>query len=929
MAVPIALTVNGVEHFLELTENEPITLLEYLRHHLGLMGAKNGCGQGHCGACTVIVDGQAKRACLLKLVRLDGSEVETVENLSRDGELHPLQTAFLRLNAVQCGFCTPGMLMSAKALLDRNPDPSEREIRTALAGNICRCTGYLPVLRAVRQAAAVLRGEAPSAGSSVETAVGGVGQSPQRRDGRAKVTGQPIYADDMVLPEMVYGKLLLSAQAHARIIRIDTGEAEKAPGVVAVLTARDIPGRNGFGLLNPHQPVLAGEVVRFLGDPVALVLAESAAEAEAALPLIQVVYQPLPGIFSPAEAQEPGAEPIHAHGHIISQTRVRRGDVEAGFRQAAAIVEADYQVPFVEHAYLEPEAGLSCPDGQGGVILWTASQGSHAFREMIAASLALAEDKVRVIYTPAGGAFGGKEEPTVQIHCALGSLLTDRPVKMTLSRMESIRMSTKRHAERMHYRLGASEDGRLLAFEAQVDADTGAYDSLGKPVVFRSGVVTAGPYQIPHVRIDSTGWYTNNPPGGAFRGFGSTQVAFAAEVTMDMLARQLGLDPFQLRRINALESGAETVTGQVLGPGVGYLETLAAVETALQAERDRYQPAPGKKLGVGIASAYKNVGIGSGKSDLAGAILELDPQAGILLKVGAADMGQGSDTVLAQIAHEVTGIPLEEIQVVSNDTALCPSGQVTTASRQTYVSGQAVLQAAEKFRRDLIAALDGKPADQLLYQPKQVRCGEQGSYISWRELARRLQSEKRPLRAEATYVAPRTYPLPDHHTPLPGEDPELFNIHFAYVFATQAAIVQCDEVSGETQVLKVIAATDIGRAIHPEMAKGQVEGAVVMGIGYALSESFITDQGRIVSDTLAKLKLPRSSDAPEIDVILIEKEQPDGPFGAKGMGELPINPTAPAVINAIYDALGVRICSLPASPEKVRQALAEKNRGKG
>lgn len=919
--VLVKLTVNGKAY--QAVVDSQLTLLDFLRNRLGLMGAKNGCGKGQCGACTVIVDGRARRSCTSKVARLDGAKIETIEGLAQDGVLHPLQLAFLKTGAIQCGFCTPGMVMAAKALLDQNRNPAVNDIKEALKFNLCRCTGYIAIIQAVQLAAAVLRGEAEFPPDED----GALGKSVVRKDALKKVTGQPIYADDLTLPGLLYGKILYSDYPYAEIVSIDTSEAEKSEGVAAVATAKDVPGRNTFGLLNPNQQFIAEKRVLYIGDSLAVVYAETPEQAEAALRRIKVEYKPLNGIFTPEEAMREDAPLLYEKGKTVSRTRVRRGDVEKGFAECDVIIEADYEVPFVEHAYMEPESALASLGEDGVVTVRTASQGSYPFRDMIAETLNMPPDKVRIIGTPAGGAFGGKEEPTVQLHCALGALLTGRPVKITMTREESIRVSTKRHAEKMHYKLGASKEGKLLAFEANVIADTGAYDSLGLPVVFRSGVVTAGPYAIPNVKIDSAGYYTNNPPGGAFRGFGSTQVTFAAEVHMDMLARRLNMDPFKLREINGLSRDKETITGQLLGPGVGYLQTLTEVKRVLERERPKYKARPGKKIGVGIASSYKNVGIGAGKTDKAGAVLELDTNGDIWIKIGAYEMGQGSDTVMAQFASEVTKIPYEKFIVINNDTFVTPDGEETTASRQTFITGNAVVKAAEEFALKLKKVLKesyGLESANIIYELNGVKDKLTGIKIGWREVAQKILPHAHSLRVEYTYVAPKTYPLPEDCTLRAGDDPEKFRIHFAYCFATQAAIVEVDETTGEVKVLKIIAATDLGKTVNPLLYRNQVEGGVVMGMGYALYEEFIVEKGRIVTDNLAKLKLPKITQVPEIEVIAVEDPDPDGPFGAKGMGELPVNPTAPAIANAIYDAVGVRINALPITREKILQSLSSK-----
>ncbi len=922
----IIIQVNKTEQIIKSPGEK--TLLSYLRDDLRLTGTKNGCNEGHCGSCTVIINGVAKRACLVKLKTLGGSKIETIESLSEGGTIHPLQEAFAREGAVQCGFCTPGMIMAAKALLVKNPRPDPAAIKRALRHNVCRCTGYAAIIKAVQAAATNMCSANRAPYSAKEQALHStnlIGASPEKIDSRAKAAGTTLYAGDLYLDNMLYGKLLLSKHASALINGIDTEKALQLPGVKRILLAEDIPGHNGFGLFTPHQPVLAGDRVRFYGEPVALVLAESEKEAEAALSLIRVDYKITPAVFSAEAGLSEKSPKIHPGGNLAHHVSVRKGNVDKAFVEADVIVEGHYSTPMVEHAYLEPEAALAEPEPGRTIKIWTSSQGSRAFQEMIAASLNLPLENIRVIYTPAGGAFGGKEEPTIQIHCALGALLTGRPVKMTLTRRESIIISTKRHHAVMHYRHGAKYDGRITAVEAEVILDAGAYESLSKPVVFRAGVITTGPYDIENVKTDSYGVYTNNTPAGAFRGFGSTQVAFGSEMQMDKLAKKLKIDPFELRRKNALKPGGKTMTGQIIGDDCGYIQTLNAVEDSLikYKEKLRYTM-PSKKIGIGIASAYKNVGLGAGKNDQAGARIEINSRGELLLKTGAADMGQGSDTAMAQLAAAKTGLPYTDFIVLSNDTALTPDGGITTASRQTYISGQAVLGAAQIFKDIFEKCLqkqfnlengDYRVVPGGISVPK-----ENHRFISYREIAATAENTEDTIAGEFLYTAPKTYPLREKADHENGISPDQYNIHFAYCYGTQAAVVAVDEESGSVEVLKIIAAQDLGRAIHYQNSCCQIEGAVVMGMGYGLSEEFIIKDGIVVTDTLAKLKVPKIEDSPEMEVILVE-QMSDGPYGAKGMGELPLNPTAPAIINAIYDATGVRINNLPATREKIISAI--------
>jgi selenium-dependent xanthine dehydrogenase len=925
MTLYIEFTVNGEPVRAEVVDPKT-TLLSYLRDVLHLTGPKNGCGQGHCGACTVIVNGKAQRSCLLRLERLAGAHIETVEGLAKGGRLHPLQEAFIEEGAIQCGFCTPGMLMASKALLDRNPDPSDEEIRDALKDNLCRCTGYVSILRAVKKAAQRLRAQGlPSEAIAPPTAWDVVGKDVMRKDAWAKVTGTLKYADDLYVPGMLHARALRSAYPHAEILAIDASEAEKVPGVVAVLTAKDVPGRNRFGLVIADQPVLADDRVRYVGDAVACVYAESIAAAEEALSKIKVEYRELEVVSTPQRAMEPDAPRIHEKGNILAEHHVRKGDVEAAFREADIIVENTYYTPFVEHAYLEPEACLACPDGGGGVAIWVGSQGPYVDRAQVAASLALPPEKVRIVHTPMGGGFGGKEDITVQILAALGAVRTGRPVKMVLPRPESIRVSTKRHAEYLHYKTAATSDGKLLAVEATIIGDTGAYASVGASVLFRSATFACGPYVVPNVKVDAYAVYTNNPPAGAMRGFGSPQVAFAADCQMDEIAYRLGMDPFEFRLRNALESGSITATGHLVTESIGVKECLTAVRDALAAQ-PLPQPAKGKRLGVGIAAAYKNVGLGPGVEDKAGAIAEVDAEGHLILRGGCIDMGQGQDTVMAQIAAQTLQIPYRDIIVVTGDTASCPDSFMTTASRATLFQGNAVQMAVAKLREKLLDYACSQfdlQRDTVTFEAGCIRDRTTGIAIPLAELARQAAQQNYRLFAEAYYEGPACYRNLEFDERRFLENPDQYRVHVAYCFCAQACILEVDERSGEVRVLKIIAAQDVGKAIHPQNIRGQIEGGVVMGMGYALSEEFVVDKGYVVTDTLRKCQVPRITQVPEIVPLIVEDPHSQGPFGAKGMAELSVASSAPAIANAIHHALGVRIRALPITPEKILAALQQ------
>lgn len=527
---------------------------------------------------------------------------------------------------------------------------------------------------------------------------------------------------------------------------------------------------------------------------------------------------------------------------------------------------------------------------------------------MISKSLNIPLEKVRVIYTPSGGAFGGKEEPTVQIQASLGALLTGRPVKMVLTREESIRTSTKRHPMYIWMKHGAQKDGTLLAMESKVIADGGAYISQTMPVVFRSAVTATGPYDFANVKADSFGLYTHHTPSGAFRGFGSAQVSFAAEVQMDKLAEALNISPVELRRQNAFAEGKFTSTGQLLRSGVGYLETLTAVEKSLKEMKEEFEQLErpiNKRLGFGIASAYKNVGIGTGKLDQASASIEIAKQGRVVVKIGATDMGQGVDTICAQIAATVLDVSYELIDVIACDTLLCPNGGMTTASRQTYVTGNAVKKAATELKEKLLKYGHTKKFTSEILSKYYVKAEKKGDV----------------LLVESEYIPPKTYSHQPDANHKPGVPIEEYDIHYSYCYVSAAAAVEVDVETGEVDVLKVCAAQDVGKAIHPQNVKGQIEGAAGMGIGIALSEEFLTDDTKVITKDLYKLGVPKINKVPHIDSVIVEVNQPEGPFGAKGMGEVGVNPVAPAISNAIYNAVGIRLTSLPMKKEKVLAAL--------
>ncbi len=885
-------------------------LLDVLRDQLRLTGTKNGCGHNACGACKVIVDGEAVNSCVYPAKRAMGKKIETIEGLARDDKLHPLQEAFVRRGAVQCGFCTPGFIMAAKALLDRNPRPAREEIVEALAGNLCRCTGYTKVIEAVEEVAGLLIEAKPPL--LEKGPLRAVGLSLPRPDALEKVTGKAIYAADLYFDDMLYAKVLRSRYPHARLVKIDIGKAKALPGLAAVLTAEDIPGEKNHGLARLDWPVLAYDKVRYLGDAIAIVAAETEEIAEEALELIEVEYEPLPVVGSPEEALEPGAPPIHEEGNILEHIKVRKGDVEEGFSQAEIVVEGEFWTPSSDHCFLEPEAGVAAIDGDG-ITVYVGSQIPFADRRQIAASLAIPEEKVRVIQTRVGGAFGGKEDISVQIHAALLAQATGRPVKLVWSRRESMTAHPKRHQTSIWMKTGATREGKLLAVEARILGDSGAYASLGPYVMTRAATHATGPYEVPHVKIDCYAMYTNNPPAGAYRGFGVPQTNLAAESQMDILAHELDLDPLELRRWNALRVGSVTATGQVLRDSVGLARTIDKVAQATEGWPAWAEAAPeGKRRGWGVACAYKNVGLGGSAPDSAGATVEVLEEGQVEVRAGAAEVGQGIVAVLAQVVAEELGFSHEKVKVLVADTALTPNGGATTASRQSFITGNAARLAAQEVKRTLAGVVGealSVPTDSLIFEGERIQA-EDGHSLTLREATRLAKEKGKALLASSIYTAPRTVNL--------GENGDA---HFAYGYATQAAQVEVDITTGEVKVVRVVAAHDVGRAINPLAIEGQLEGGVLMGLGFALMEGFSLKEGIPQKTTFTKYRIPTAKEVPEIIPIIVEEETSEGPYGAKGVGEITSIPTCPAIINAIYDALGVRIRRLPATSERVLAAL--------
>lgn len=912
-------TVNRQPVEVEVAPNE--YLAEVLRYRLGLTGTKIGCNEAECGICTVLVNGTPVVSCIYPALKAAGAEVLTIEGLAEGDHLHPLQEAFAEGGAPQCGFCIPGVIMTAKALIDRVPAPTDHDIKVALKDTYCRCAGYSFIKHAIQKAAEVVRtGERPATGRGYQPALPDtlpplkhIGQPRPRPDAVDKVTGRARYSDDYHFPGMLHARTLRAQHPHARINRIDTSRARALPGVHAVLTAADIPGEKNHGLVIQDWPALAVDKVRYIGDPVAIVAADTREIATQALALIEVDYTPLPVVTDPVQARRPEAPQVMESGNLLKHIKVRKGEVAEGFAAAEVILEETFHTPFYEHAFLEPECAIGRITEDGRIEVTVGSQIPYQDRSQIARCLGVPDEQVHVIGTLIGGGFGGKEDIAGQIHVALLARATGRPVKMLYDRHESLIFHPKRHATQIRVKIGAKRDGTLTAVETELYGDSGAYASLGEKVMTRATTHSAGPYEVPHVKADCYAMYTNNPPAGAFRGFGVTQSAFAVESMMDMLAEKLGLDAVELRRRNLLRVGSVTNTGQVLRESVG-LERCLALVTA-EIDRQRAQPAPAlpahRRRAWGLAVGYKNTGLGGGAPDKSAAEVELYTDGTAEVRTSSAEIGQGLVSVLQLIVAEELALPHERVKVLVMDTDLTPDGGPTTASRQTFVTGNAARLAAQTLRQAVASTLAEKydqPPERIRFEEGLARVN--GHSVPLGEAAQLMRGLGLEPKATYEYWAPKTQPLGT------GGD-----MHFAFSFAAQAAEVEVDLETGEVQVLQLVAGHDIGRAINPLALQGQIEGGMLMGLGAAITEAFIVEDGRVVTDYLARYKMPSIKHAPKITSFIVEEASGDGPYGAKGVGEIASIPTLAAITNAVYNACGVRLHTLPVDQDALLRAL--------
>ncbi len=842
-----------------VTTEKKQSLLRFLRDELHLTSVKDGCSQGACGACTVIIDGETCKSCVPTTDRLEGKNIITVEGLS-DWESQVYTYAYGEAGAVQCGFCIPGMVMCTKALLDKNPNPTEDEIKYALRNNYCRCTGYVKIIAAVKLAAKIMRDSRIPEKSADDWKLG---SRVHRLDVEEKVLGYGKYPDDFYMEGMCYGSALRSKYPRARVISIDTEAAKSLPGVVAVLTAEDIPGENKIGHLKHDQYTMipVGGLTHYLGDAIALVAAEDMETVEKAKKLIKVEYEVLPAVHNMEEAAAPDAPLVfdEEESNVQAYKHVSRGNADEAIKNAKHVISHHFETPWTEHAFLEPECAVAYMESDGYVMVISTDQSAYCTAHEC--SLLLGTDKVKVQNALVGGGFGGKEDMTVQHHAALITYLTGRPVKVRLTRSESLLIHPKRHHFVMDFTMGCDENGKIMGVKAKVASDTGAFASLGGPVLERACTHAAGPYAYENFEIEGTAYYTNNPPAGAFRGFGVTQTCFATETLLNMMADKIGITPWEIRYRNAIRPWGVLPNGQIVDDSTGLVETLEAVKEEYDAAMKAGKP-------VGIACAMKNAGVGVGIPDWGRVKLIVEEDHKLHIYSGASCIGQGLGTVLVQMIVTNTDLRREDIVYERSNTWIAPDSGTTSGSRQTLVTGEACRRACEKLmevQKDgvTLADLEG----QEFY----------GEYLA------------------------KTDPL-GANVPNPVS-------HVAYGYATQMCIL--DPKTGKIE--KMVAAHDVGKAVNPLSCEGQIEGGVIMSMGFALREQYPIDDNCKPIEKYGALGLFRAHEIPEVKAIVIDKPGLKVACGAIGIGEITSIPTAPAITDAYYRLDGERRSSLPIS----------------
>jgi CO/xanthine dehydrogenase Mo-binding subunit/aerobic-type carbon monoxide dehydrogenase small subunit (CoxS/CutS family) len=898
------LTVAGEQH--AILSEPGRRLSEVLRDDLGLKSVKIGCDAGDCGACTVLIDGRQHCACLTPVAQVAGRRVETVETAD-PALMGRLQKAFLAHGAAQCGICTPGVLMASMELLQNNQKPDIAEIEDTLAGVLCRCTGYRKIISAIMAVGSPIEETAaPVAGKAV-------GHPVPRLDGVRKVDGTEIFGADYAPEGSLAVRAIRSPYHHARFELGDIVQWQMDhPGISAVVTAADIEGENRFGVIPPlaDQPAIAEEVTRYRGEPVALIVGDPELVEAMDLEGFPVTWTALPHSLTQAEGGMAGAPQLHEtrSENTLIRGRVASGDPDQAMQSAAHVASGSFETSYVEHAYIEPEAGAAWLDGDT-LVIQACTQAPVMDRDDTAKVLGLPVERVRIIPSAAGGGFGSKLDITVQPLLGLAVLKTGRPCRMVFSRSESMRASTKRHPGTLDASIGADENGRITSMILHGDFNTGAYASWGPTVATRVPVHASGPYLTPNYRATSRAIHTNGPTAGAFRGFGVPQAAICQEVLYDDLAGKCGIDRLEFRRLNALRDGDATPSGQVL-QAVGIEECLDALkphwDRALAEAAAHNETSPVLKRGIGVASCWYGCG-NTALPNPSTIRIGITARGTLKLHQGATDIGQGSNTVITQIAADALGVPLSLFELIGPDTALTPDCGKTSASRQTYISGKAAERSGVALR-DTILRLTNLP------ETARIELGTGSIIVSHGDERREIDLKALPVNPDGyVLMAEETYDPPTTALDEDGQGTP----YAVYGYGAQMAEVEVDMILGRTRVIRITAAHDLGRVINPLLAEGQVEGGIAQGLGLALMEEFIPGRTENLHDYL----IPTIGDMPEVQSIFIEKHDPEGPMGAKGLGEHVLIPTAPAILNAIRHASGARITKVPALPHRVLAAI--------
>jgi len=940
----VLLKVNGEEHSVAVKDGE--TLLDVLRDKLRLTGTKKGCNLGVCGACTVLIDGEAKNSCLLLAASCEGNEITTIEGVACGGKLHPLQRAFINHGAVQCGFCTPGMILSALALIERNPDPAEADIKEALSGNLCRCTGYTRILTAVKNWKKYINTTEPPSHSYDLKKFVTVGKSRPRVDAAAKVTGQAKFAADYHFENMLYGKILHSPIPHGRIKKIDTTKAKTLPGVKLVLTGEDVPDMTyGVSPARYDEHVLAKERVRYVGDEVAAVIAVDEETAEKALDLIKVEYEELPSVFNPMEAVKEGAPQLHEKYKNNINTKVDHhfGDIEKGFTDADHIREEEFVGNHVYQNPIEPHASIAYWENDGLIlVLYSSTQVPHYVHYMVARVFDIPLGEIRIIRPLVGGGFGGKAETTpLDLITVLASKKTGRPVKMTYTRKEMFLHGRGRHKQYMKFKIGVKKDGRITAVKSQIYLDGGAYSSFGIITAYYAGSMVPTLYHIPNYRYEGFRIMTNKPACGAMRGHGTPQPRFAFESLLSMIADDLGIDPIQIRLRNAMDPNTRTCNDLDI-QSCEFKATLKEVEKKSGWKRKYGKLPPGKGIGIGCGGFVSGAGYAIYRGQVqrssekkretfvkksvfphANAIVKIseDGTAAVLL-IQAAEIGQGSSTVLSQMCAEALGISLRGVRIRTEDSDISPLDLGAYSSRTTLMGGNAVVMASKDVLNKLFTSVSKMwnciPQDLEARDNRIFHKRDKTKIMEWAEAARKYFNDQGPLVGTGWYKPPEGLGG-DYKGAAVGTSP-------AYSYGSSVCECSVDLETGKVRIEKFTDYHDCGIPINPQAVHGQVEGAIVMGTGETIMEEVVYDEkGNILNPNLHDYLLMTAKDVPEIFSGIVESYEPEGPYGAKEVGEGATLPVLAAVAHAIENATGIWMKELPITPEKILKALKKKN----